>query len=111
MGRDRKILLPLSHGTVSERRWNNLNVFTTFILQTRPESGLDFLICAMFARQRSFFLRITRSLEVGDQTLYGGAVPCRVKCIRAGELSPKNSLSGKDSVPPWVISGCYHLAG
>ena len=38
--------------------------------------------------------------------------PCRVKCIRAGELSPKNSLSGRESVPPWgrsyqwLLSAC-----
>jgi len=31
---------------------STLNVFSTFAVKPRPESGLDCLICATFARQR-----------------------------------------------------------
>jgi len=36
----------------SERTWNHLKTIMTLTLKPRPDSGLDCLICAMFARQR-----------------------------------------------------------
>ena len=38
--------------TASERRGNNVKGFKDFCLKSTPESGLDCLVCAVFARQR-----------------------------------------------------------
>ena len=46
---------------------NNLKGCQNFYLKLRPESGLDCLLCAIFARQRSsqLVLRISSSLDIG----------------------------------------------